>query len=224
MKQYTPVKIRTADIFPNEYNPNDVTTVKMSSLEKSMLKRGLIYPVVVTKREDGTYKIIDGEHRWLKAKELGIEEIDCNVMEYVDEETDMIRTVNINNLRGEFDVEKLSVIVADLMTRVDVETLAVEMGMTTEEILGLEELYKFKLSDYEKDKVDVEKSKEVELDDSIVIEVKLTKPEYLDVMKALSETGETDDAKAVEFLANLFLNENKNDDTTRTEVADTSNN
>lgn len=49
-------------------------------LVRSMKKVGFIVPLIVVRGQDNTYSVIDGQHRLLAAKELGIKELPCIVV------------------------------------------------------------------------------------------------------------------------------------------------
>lgn len=57
---------------PSEYH--------VKRLVKSMKKVGFIVPLVVVRENENTYTVIDGQHRLLAAKELGVKELPCIVV------------------------------------------------------------------------------------------------------------------------------------------------
>jgi len=71
------VWVKTALVKPNKWNFNVQTDEQMASLRYSRDRYGEIYPVLVRELEDGTYEVVDGEHRWrtsvvAKEKELRV--------------------------------------------------------------------------------------------------------------------------------------------------------
>lgn len=64
-------------------------------------------PILARPNGDDTYEIIDGEHRWRAAKELGIRKVPCDVGEIDDLEANRLRVI-LNKDRGRLDYFKLS--------------------------------------------------------------------------------------------------------------------
>lgn len=57
---------------PNTYNPNRQNDHDYELLKQSMREDGFTAPIVV---QEGTNEIVDGEHRWRAARDIGITEI-----------------------------------------------------------------------------------------------------------------------------------------------------
>lgn len=54
-----------ATVSPNAYNPNEMTPAQLRATAESLAEFGWRVPIQANTREDGTYEITDGEHRWL---------------------------------------------------------------------------------------------------------------------------------------------------------------
>lgn len=73
--------IQSDQIHPNEYNPNVMTDSEFAELVTEVKHLGrLPKPVIVKPNAEG-YIIIDGEHGWRAAKENGLENIPCEVVD-----------------------------------------------------------------------------------------------------------------------------------------------
>ena len=59
---------------------------RMHALVESILKNGLMVPVIVRKTEDGAYEMISGHRRLYAANQIGLKRLPAIVMEYNDEE------------------------------------------------------------------------------------------------------------------------------------------
>jgi hypothetical protein len=72
-------------IEPNEDNPRginiQVDDPKLAYLKDSIKQFGVIVPVVVSKRPDGKYLLIDGERRYWAAKSLGLSNIPSYIID-----------------------------------------------------------------------------------------------------------------------------------------------
>jgi ParB family chromosome partitioning protein len=56
------------------------STYHIKHLSNSIERIGFIVPIIVVESDDGNYKIIDGQHRYLAAQELGIRELPAIVV------------------------------------------------------------------------------------------------------------------------------------------------
>jgi len=105
------IKIPIEAIQPNEWNPNVMTEEEYEKLKKSIEITNGEYleenPIMVRSINDELYEIIDGEHRWKVAKELGYSELCCNVRD-LDDKKAMELCVILNKDRGQINYFKLS--------------------------------------------------------------------------------------------------------------------
>jgi ParB family chromosome partitioning protein len=101
---YIPIKL----LKPNPWNCNCMSKSKFKALVKSMAKSGNtnIQPLVVRQLRSGEYEIIDGEHRFYAAKEIGWEKLPAIVKE-LDDEQAKIMTVKLNYVRGKMNPIRL---------------------------------------------------------------------------------------------------------------------
>ena len=106
----TIMKISVGDIHPNNWNPNVMSEDEYARLTESIrLTEGRFLkdnPILVRSIDEG-YEIVDGEHRWTVAVDLGYDEIWCDVREFSDQEA-MELTVVLNKDRGQINYFKLS--------------------------------------------------------------------------------------------------------------------
>lgn len=73
------------DISPNPWQPRrDFDEESLNALSSSIRENGLIQPVVVRKKKDGTYELAAGERRWRAAKMAGLTVIPAISKEYDD--------------------------------------------------------------------------------------------------------------------------------------------
>ena len=93
------------DIKPNKWNPNVQSDFIFQKSKDSIKEYGFIDPVLVRKT-NGEYQIIDGEHRWRAAKELGYTEIIVEDYGDLSDFNAMILTQIMNNTRGQDDILK----------------------------------------------------------------------------------------------------------------------
>jgi ParB/RepB/Spo0J family partition protein len=96
-------ELRTEQLQPNDYNPNRMTDEEFAEFVEEVRHLGrLPKPVVVRNGYAGdAYQIVDGEHGWRAAKEVGLEEITCEVIEADDFEA--MRQTYKRNQHGTHD-------------------------------------------------------------------------------------------------------------------------
>jgi ParB/RepB/Spo0J family partition protein len=99
-------QLPTESLHPNDYNPNRMTDEEFAELLEEVRFLGrLPKPVVVRNgyacSKAGSYLIVDGEHGWRAAKEVGLAEITCEVIEADDFEA--MRQTYKRNQHGTHD-------------------------------------------------------------------------------------------------------------------------
>ena len=106
-------KKHTADLLPADYNPRK--DLKPGDLEYEKLKRsieqfGYVEPVIWNKT---TGRVVGGHQRLKVLIDMGITEIDCVVVE-MDEAKEKALNVALNKISGDWDKDKLALLIADL--------------------------------------------------------------------------------------------------------------
>lgn len=145
--------LRTEELKPNPWNPNRMSSEMASKLKAELKRFGMILPIVVRPLREKAcgegflpwYQIIDGEHRWLIAKELGMSSVPCIVVELNDAEA-RLKTIQLNRLRGEDEPELLARLLRELEMELGLVELTARLPFTKLEIeqsLELMELQSF---------------------------------------------------------------------------------
>lgn len=128
-------------IHPNPWNPNVQVEWMFKKELASIKKFGFVDPITVrekietmTPELDGKrltqhkivtdlwYEIIDGEHRWKGAVELGYTELPCWNLGIVDDATAQQMTIVLNETRGEANQDRLRSLLQDLAARNEDQT------------------------------------------------------------------------------------------------------
>ena len=85
------LKILDVDNIVNGKNIRNEKDDQITELAASILKQGLINPILVRKREkDGKYVVIAGHRRFSAVKYLGLPHIECNILEDDMSEADIL--------------------------------------------------------------------------------------------------------------------------------------
>lgn len=132
--------VRLSTLKPNTWNPNLMAAHKYESLKEGLKNRGWLASdtlLVWCTNEKGEPQnvIIDGEHRWKGALELGFTRGPALFLEGLTREEAQAWTLRLGN-RGEFDRPSLDSIVRELMEgQDDVEACATSLAMSVEEVM-----------------------------------------------------------------------------------------
>lgn len=129
-------------VHANDYNPNSVAKPEMELLELSILEDGFTQPIVVW--QDGNeYEVVDGFHRHLVGKKLGMSHLPVVVVNNnrTDRSDRIASTIRHNRARGKHQVGAMSEIVQELARRNwNDEKIGKELGMEPDEVLRLKQI------------------------------------------------------------------------------------
>jgi len=93
-------RIRLEAIVPNRYQPRHVFQEdELAELAASIKESGVIQPIIVRRKGDGTYELIAGERRWRASKLAGLETIPVVIKNCTDQESLLLALVE--NLQRE---------------------------------------------------------------------------------------------------------------------------
>ena len=106
-------KKHTADLLPADYNPR--TDLKPGDAEYEKLKRsieqfGYVEPVIWNRL---TGRVVGGHQRLKVLMDMGMSEVDCVVVE-LPEEKEKALNIALNKISGEWDKDKLALLITDL--------------------------------------------------------------------------------------------------------------
>lgn len=122
-------------IEPNDYNPNRQSDHDYDLLKKSIQEDGFTQPVIVLAAPNGNGKlpIVDGEHRWRAARDLGFTEIPIVRVDMSMEQA-KIATLRHNRARGSEDIELSAQVLRDLRDLGALDWAADSLSLTDIEI------------------------------------------------------------------------------------------
>lgn len=129
-------------VHANDYNPNSVAKAEMDLLRRSIEADGYTQPIVVWEVAGG-FEVIDGFHRHLVGKEMGLPELPVVVVNKssTGRNDRIASTIRHNRARGVHRIDSMSNIVAELSKRNwNDEKIAKELGMDADEVLRLKQI------------------------------------------------------------------------------------
>jgi ParB family chromosome partitioning protein len=92
--------LRIDTIVPNRYQPRYIFAPgELADLSASIKESGVLQPILVRRKGDGSYELISGERRWRASKEAGLEKIQAVIKNCSDQESLLLALVE--NLQRE---------------------------------------------------------------------------------------------------------------------------
>lgn len=129
---------------PNGWNPNRMTKFMRESLKSGLLVDGWLLSqslLIWGSDEKGRKRnlIIDGEHRWTVAQEIGFVQAPMVFLHRITEARAKGLTIKMNQKRGEFDEAELAVLVRQIQEEsgADLPFLANDLGIEDAELTRL---------------------------------------------------------------------------------------
>ena len=113
--------ININDIQPNKINPNHMPDKTFNKLKMSLKKFGQLNAIIVRKLGNNKFEIVDGEWRFRASKDLGLQEIQCKVIEATEEE--VAKLILATTIKGKHNLYETLDIIEKLQKTEDQETL-----------------------------------------------------------------------------------------------------
>ncbi len=137
-------KMKTENLLPADYNPRK--DLKPGDAEYEKLKRsieqfGYVEPVIWNKT---TGRVVGGHQRLKVLIDMGITEVECVVVE-MDENKEKALNVALNKISGEWDKDKLALLITDLQAE------DFDVSLTGFDAAEIDDLFKDTIGDKVKD-------------------------------------------------------------------------
>lgn len=123
-----------ADVKPNDWNPNKMTPFQMESLKQGFRDDGWLASqslLIWGSDEKGRKKniIINGEHRWTAAQELGFIEAPMVFLERISKAEAMALTIRVDQKHGEPNEAKLAKLIGGLKDNLSTPNFELSIGI-----------------------------------------------------------------------------------------------
>lgn len=119
------VLVKVIDLFPSNYNPRKWSKEQVEQLKESIVRFGIVDPIIVNSAENRRNIVIGGHFRLEVAKQLGYTEIPVVYVNIPEVEIEKELNLRLNKNQGEFDYS--------LLAKFD-ENLLKDIGFGSEEI------------------------------------------------------------------------------------------
>jgi len=130
-------------VHANNYNPNTVAPPEMRLLKLSIEADGFTQPIVVWQMKDGTFEVVDGFHRNVLGRKMGLTHLPVVIIngDRTDRGDRIAATIRHNRARGKHRVDGMREIVQELSQRNWSDAkIAKELGMDPDEVLRLKQI------------------------------------------------------------------------------------
>lgn len=108
-QSYLPVE----SLLPNPHNPNRMSPCEYEALKKDCMEKGVEgLPAILVVPRGENFMIVDGEHRWKAARELGFEKIKAEIVSLSEDEV-KVECFKRNYQRGRIDYFKAAELLRD---------------------------------------------------------------------------------------------------------------
>ena len=123
-------KANIKDLISPDWNPRQITETELEKLETSLNEFGYIEPIIVN---DVNNHIVGGNQRAKALKTLGYDEVDVVYVHIEDINKEKACNVALNKISGEWDNDKLKVVLEDIeLSDIDVSLTGFEEIELTE--------------------------------------------------------------------------------------------
>lgn len=136
-------QVKVSDLKPALYNPRKWSESATEQLKESLLRFGIVDPILVNSAKNRANIVIGGHFRLKVAKDLGIKEVPVVYLDIPDEAKEKELNIRLNKNLGDWDYE--------LLAEFD-ESLLADIGFDSEE---LDEI--FDMTTEDEDTFDIEK-------------------------------------------------------------------
>jgi hypothetical protein len=152
------IEIIPADLIDcNDWNPNEMSAKMRQILVDNLTTIGMVDPLLVVKTGD-RYRIVDGEHRYTVAVELGYKELPCVILtDGVSETEQKKQTIRMNQIKGQLSYDKFNNLVDSLRNSFQVEESLLPFKLGFESANDMNMLYP--IEEFDKDKAKKESRK-----------------------------------------------------------------
>ncbi|MCF6284915.1 MAG: ParB N-terminal domain-containing protein [Candidatus Hydrogenedentes bacterium] len=109
--------IRINQLKPNRYNPNRMTDHQFLALKRTIRKEGFCGAILVRRSKRG-FVIVDGEHRWRAARDLGMEKAPCIIGDFNESQARAL-TIKMNQIHGYWSAPELVSLLGEIPDSLD---------------------------------------------------------------------------------------------------------
>lgn len=135
-------EVSTTELAPNPWNPNKQSDFMFERQQESLRQMSFLDPILV-RSSGGRLEIIDGEHRWRAAQEVGQDVVSViDLGEVPDHEAKQL-TILLNELRGKPERTALAALINELLEGEGADLARAVLPYTEAEMTAFAEMTSF---------------------------------------------------------------------------------
>ena len=129
------------------WNPNHMDEITLSRLIESLNRYGLVEPLVVRTKEDYSYEVLSGNHRFKAVKNMEFNSIPCVVVNLNDAEA-MLLAQTLNGIHGEDDQAQKGELFKSILATIPEDKVLSLLPETTESLRSLASFNQIDLAEH----------------------------------------------------------------------------
>lgn len=138
--------VNIADVYPNDYNYNEMSAEMMEKEAEAFRRFGVIRSILV--RQIGTkYVIIDGEHRYKILRDAGVARVQVRNLGHMSDEEAKTLTIAMDEIKGQPDFLRSAELFADIKGY-SFEDISTFLPYKPEELQTMVDAVDFDFSEY----------------------------------------------------------------------------
>ena len=141
------IDINLTELSPAPWNPNQMDETMMGRLRESILRYGLVEPLVVRRMGENQYEVLSGNQRLKVLEKMGFKTIPCVLVE-LDNTKAMLLAQALNSLRGEDDLALKGALLKEILSSVSENEVLSVLPETTESLKSLSLINEMDLAEH----------------------------------------------------------------------------
>ncbi len=129
------------------WNPNKMDEATLNRLKESLIRYGVVSPLVVRRADGSKYEVLSGNQRLKAIKELDFESAPCIILKLTDNEA-MLLAQALNNLHGEDDLGLKGELYRKLLNDIPEDKILALLPETIESLKALSTLGQADLAEH----------------------------------------------------------------------------
>jgi hypothetical protein len=139
--------INIADIYPNDYNYNEMPVEMVEKEAEAFRRFGVIRSILVRHVGPKRWVIIDGEHRWKIQRDAGMTKVQVRDLGKISDEEAKVLTVALDEIKGQSDFIKSAELFAGIKSYT-LEEISTFLPYKPDELKTMVEAIDFDFGEY----------------------------------------------------------------------------
>jgi ParB family transcriptional regulator, chromosome partitioning protein len=139
--------IRISMLYGATWNSNRMDDDMLEKLKESLVRYGLVNPLVVRLIADSQYEVLSGNQRLRVIREMGVPYVPCVIVE-LDDNQAMLMAQALNGIRGEDDLTLKSILLKKILSSIPEDNVLSILPETSDSLQALSSLSQSDLAEH----------------------------------------------------------------------------